>query len=75
MEKKEKVFAYIDTNNLRLGIKNDLGWNVDWKKLRIYLKEKYGVTIAYLFIGYIPNNRELYSFLQKVSYNGLFQNF
>ena len=65
MEKKEKVFAYIDTNNLRLGIKNDLGWNVDWKKLRIYLKEKYGVTIAYLFIGYIPNNRELYSFLQK----------
>ncbi len=73
MEQKEKVFAYIDTNNLRLGIKNDLGWNLDWKKLRTYLKEKYGVTVAYLFIGYIPNNRDLYSFLQKVGFVIIFK--
>lgn len=73
MEKKEKVFAFIDTNNLRLGIKNDLGWNLDFKKFRIYLKEKYSVTTAYLFIGFVPNNQDLYSFLQKSGYVIIFK--
>ena len=50
-----------------MGILN-LGWKLDYKKFRIYLKEKYSISKAYLFIGYIPSNQDLYSFLQETDY-------
>ncbi len=60
-------YAYIDSQNLNLGIQS-LGWNLDYKKFRVYLTEKYSVKVAYLFIGFIPQNQELYSSLQKNGY-------
>ncbi len=50
-----------------MGIKT-LGWELDYKRFRIYLKEKYNIEIAYLFIGYIPENQDLYDSLQKYGY-------
>ena len=67
MEKESKNYAFIDSQNLHLGIRS-LGWELDYKKFRIYLKEKYRVSIAYLFIGYIPANQDLYSSLQEDGY-------
>ena len=67
MYKKEKNYAFIDSQNLNLGVKS-LGWSLDYKKFRVYLAEKYGVAIAYLFIGFIPQNQDLYSALQKHGY-------
>jgi len=67
MKDKENIYAFIDSNNLNLGIEA-LGWKLDWRKFRIYLKEKYNVSTAYLFIGYMPTNQELYSSLQKTGY-------
>lgn len=67
MKQKENNYAFIDSNNLNLGIET-LGWKLDWRKFRIYLKEKYNVSTAYLFIGYIPTSRGLYSSLQKAGY-------
>ena len=60
-------YAFIDSQNLNLGIKN-LGWKLDFTRFRIYLKEKYKVEVAYLFIGYIPENQDLYDSLQKAGY-------
>ena len=60
-------YAFIDANNLHLGIKS-LGWELDYRRFRIYLKEKYKIAVAYLFIGYIPTNQKLYSSLQKAGY-------
>lgn len=65
-------YAFIDAQNVHLGIKS-LGWDLDWRKFRIYLKEKYSVSIAYLFIGYIPSNQDLYSNLQKAGYILIFK--
>lgn len=62
-----KNFAFIDSQNLNLGIRS-LGWKLDFEKFRRYLKEKYGVTTAYLFLGYVPANQDLYSSLQKKGY-------
>ncbi len=62
-----KNYAYIDSQNLNLGIQS-LGWKLDYKKFRVYLSEKYSVKVAYLFIGFIPQNQELYSSLQKSGY-------
>jgi uncharacterized LabA/DUF88 family protein len=60
-------FAFIDAQNLHKGIKS-LGWKLDWVKFRIYLKDKYKVGTAYVFIGYIPSHQTLYADLQKAGY-------
>ena len=72
MYPKENNYAFIDGQNLNLGIKS-LGWSLDSKKFRIYLKEKYSVTVAYYFIGYLPENQDLYSALQKYGYYLIFK--
>jgi len=64
---RKKNYAYIDSQNLNLGIRS-LGWKFGFWRFRVYLREKYGVEIAYLFIGYIPENQDLYDSLQKAGY-------
>ena len=72
MKLKENNYAFIDSQNLNLGIKS-LGWKIDWKKFRIFLKDKYAINKAYLFIGYKPGNESLYSFLQVAGYICVFK--
>lgn len=69
---KETIYAFIDSNNLNLGIQN-LGWKLDFRKFRIYLKEKYNVSIAYIFIGYVSNYQSLYTSLQKAGFILIFK--
>jgi uncharacterized LabA/DUF88 family protein len=67
MDKKENNFAFIDSQNVNMGVE-ELGWKLDFRKFITYLKEKYSVKTAYLFIGYLPENQRLYSNLQKYGY-------
>lgn len=67
MKKKENNFAFIDSQNLNLGVRG-MGWKLDFKRFRVYLKEKYAVGTAYLFIGYVPGNESLYKSLQQKGY-------
>lgn len=72
MQKELNNYAFIDSQNVNLGIK-ELGWKLDFRRLRIYLREKYSVKTAYLFIGYLPENKNLYSSLQKYGYLLIFK--
>ena len=72
MEIQSNNYAFIDSQNLNLGIKS-LGWNLDFGRFRIYLREKYGVRVAYLFIGYVQQNQDLYANLQKSGYVLIFK--
>ncbi len=65
--KKEIVYAFIDSQNLNLGVRS-LGWRLDWRKFRQYLRNKYNVTNVYLFIGYKAGNEALYTNLQQMGY-------
>lgn len=65
-------FAFIDAQNVHRGIKS-LGWNLNWGKFRIYLKDKYKVSVAYVFIGFIPSQNDLYTTLQKAGYVLIFK--
>lgn len=67
MKKTKNNYAFIDGQNLNLGVQS-LGWRLDFMRFRRYLKEKYSVTTAYLFIGYIAENKDLYLSLQKYGY-------
>ena len=69
---KDNNCAFIDSQNLNLGVQS-LGWKLDHKRFRVYLKEKYNVSKAYLFIGYIQSNQDLYSFLQNAGYVLIFK--
>ncbi|MBI2476337.1 MAG: NYN domain-containing protein [Candidatus Taylorbacteria bacterium] len=65
-------FAFIDAQNVHLGIQS-LGWELDWGRFRVYLRDKYKVAEAYLFLGYVPDNQKLYEYLQKSSFILIFK--
>lgn len=67
MRKKENNYAFIDSQNLNLGIQK-LNWRLDYRRFRIYLAEKYGVTKAYMFIGFVALNQSLYDNLQEAGF-------
>ncbi len=65
-------YAFIDSQNLNLGTMS-MGWKVDFKKFRLYLRNKYNITKAFLFIGFDPNNQNLYSNLQSYGFILIFK--
>jgi|SRR3989344_2383005 len=72
MKKTANNFAFIDSQNLTLAIR-DMGWAIDFMRFRVHLKEKYAVTKAYMFIGYIAGNNALYSALQSAGFVCIFR--
>ena len=72
MKQLRNNFAFIDSQNLNLAIR-ELGWALDFKRFRRYLADKYGVTKAFIFIGYIPTNESLYTSLQEYGYILIFK--
>ncbi|HMM62393.1 MAG TPA: NYN domain-containing protein [Candidatus Saccharibacteria bacterium] len=72
MSKDKPNYAFIDSQNLNLGVQS-LGWKLDYKKFRLYLKNKYDVQQVYLFIGKSAGNQELYVNPQPAGYNLVFK--
>jgi uncharacterized LabA/DUF88 family protein len=82
-EKTETVYAFIDSQNLNLSVQKDIvndagmmiynGWKLDFKRFFIYLKDKYKVGKAYLFIGRVPGNESLYQYLEGVGYRVIYK--
>jgi uncharacterized LabA/DUF88 family protein len=71
-DENKKVYAFIDSQNLNLAIKN-CGWELDFARFYVYLKDKYKVLKSFLFIGYVAGNEALYTFLQKAGYIVIFK--
>lgn len=69
---KEIVYAFIDSQNLNLSIRRQ-GWILDFKKFRKYLREKYHIKKALIFIGYVSGNESLYTSLQDYGYIVIFK--
>jgi uncharacterized LabA/DUF88 family protein len=74
----KRIYAFIDSQNLNLGVSRSvpnssggykyLGWNLDFEKFYYYLKRKYYVSKAFLFIGEVVGRSNLYSDLQSYGY-------
>ncbi len=67
MNKSKNNFAFIDSQNLNLGIQK-MGWKLDWRKFREMLADKYGVSKAFMFIGYMQENESLYEQMHDLGY-------
>jgi uncharacterized LabA/DUF88 family protein len=60
-------YAFIDNQNLNLGVQK-LGWKMDWRKFRLFLKETYNVEKAYMFIGHMPEHEDMYLKMHELGY-------
>lgn len=60
-------FAFIDNQNLNLGVQK-LGWKMDWRKFRKFLRDEYDVVNAYMFIGHMPEHEDMYLQLHDAGY-------
>ncbi len=83
-DKAEKIYAFIDSQNLNLSIQKDIvnngtgeiiykGWKLDFRRFFIYLHDKYKVDKAFLFIGLVAGNEKLYKFLEDVGYTLIYK--
>lgn len=67
MRGKKGNYAFIDSQNLNVSVQK-FGWKMDWRKFRQWLADNYGVTKAYMFIGYIPENVDIYEKMHEAGY-------
>jgi uncharacterized LabA/DUF88 family protein len=72
VKRPQANYAFIDGNNLHLSVIN-IGWQLDYRKFRQYLKDKYDVAKAYYFIGKVPGMGRLYSNLHKYGFDLIFK--
>ncbi len=57
--------AFIDWQNLHMWTASE-NWKIDFKRFRIYLKNKFKVEEVYYYLGFLDENeQELYTRLQK----------
>lgn len=60
--------AFIDWQNLHLWTKSE-NWKIDFNKFRVYLKDKFKVKEAYIFLWFLDEEQQkLYTNLQKAWY-------
>lgn len=69
---QEIICAYIDGANLHRGV-GILGWELDYSKFRVWLREKFKVETPYIFLGNIPKYSKLYAYLQECGYILIFK--
>jgi hypothetical protein len=79
----ETFFAFIDSQNLKRSVENQIynskdrlvypGWPLCFKKFRLYLRNKFKVSKAILFIGRVPGNEGLYANLESFGYEMVYK--
>ena len=72
MDKQKINIAYIDAANLDRALKS-LNWKIDYERFRVWLKDKYQIERAYIFIGLIPKYSYLYTYLSESGFTLVFK--
>lgn len=72
MKQKQNNYAYIDGANLHKGIRS-LGWKLDYARFRTWLSHRYGIGLAYIFIGLMPRHKDLYTYLSKSGFTLIYK--
>ena len=68
----KQIIVYIDGTNLhKATVKN--GWIVDYTKFYIWLCDKFSITHAFIFIGYLSMYEKLYSKMRLAGFTIIFK--
>ena len=66
--KKENNIAFIDAQNLHLWTQTE-NWKIDFKKFRIYLKDKFKINEAYFFLWFVDDEHQtMYRKMQRAGF-------
>jgi uncharacterized LabA/DUF88 family protein len=66
--KKENNIAFIDAQNLHLWTQTE-NWKIDFKRFRIYLKDKFKINEAYFFLWFVDDEHQtMYRKIQKAGF-------
>lgn len=65
-------FAFIDAQNLSKSLARH-GWKVDRSRFRFFLKERFGVSRAFLFMGFIPAYSKMYDHWREAGFEVVFK--
>jgi len=68
----EKTSIYIDGNNLYRSAK-ERGFDINYKKFRGWLRQKYNPENVYLFVGLVPSRTSFYKYLQESGFILIFK--
>jgi uncharacterized LabA/DUF88 family protein len=60
-------YAFIDIQNLYLALKG-IDIFLNYSRFRVFLREKYHIEKAFIFIGYIEKNKTFYENLKKAGF-------
>ncbi len=73
--KKEKNYAFVDGQNLHMGTtKVKKSWQINFKRFRKFLRDKYQIEIAYFFLGYKDEeNEDLYANIEEAGFELIFR--
>ena len=63
---------YIDGNNLFRSAQ-ELGFEIDYKKLYVWFKQKFHIKESYIFIGFIKSNVDFYEYLKRCGFVLIFK--
>lgn len=72
MIRKENNYAFIDHQNLSMELKR-CGWDFDYERFMVYLREKHSVKRAFLFVGFLYRNLSFYEKLYSFGYEFIFK--
>lgn len=72
MQEPDNRYAYIDGANLHKGVES-LGWKLNYRVFRSWIRQKFGITDAKLFLGMMSKNADLYTSLQGAGYKLIFK--
>jgi uncharacterized LabA/DUF88 family protein len=72
MIRKGNNYAFIDNQNLFMEVKR-CGWELDYSRFIVYLREKYSVKRAFLFLGYMEKHLALYEKLYNFGFELIFK--
>jgi uncharacterized LabA/DUF88 family protein len=64
-------YAFIDAQNLYMATakREDHPWRIDLARLRVYLRDKYQVSKAFYFLGYVQDKHEsIYEDIQNAGF-------
>ena len=67
----KKNYAFIDAQNLYMATskREKSSWRIDLARFRVYLREKYQVTKAFYFLGYVQDKNEgIYEEIQNAGF-------
>lgn len=65
-------FAYIDNSNVNYSVSAQ-HWKLNWGEFRKYLAETHNVSVAYMFLGYVKEQEDMYTFFESLGYSLVFK--